>query len=168
LVLVGLPGSGKSTVGRLAAQALGVEAHDIDQTIERREGVSIAEVFETRGEPEFRVLEKIETERALAGDPSVVVPGGGWAAEGDNLNDLRGRALTVYLHTTPVAAGSRLGRSGDRPLLDGPDVESRISDLLALRQPFYERCDVTVFTEGKTAREVADEVVELARRAMVG
>ena len=99
LILVGLPGAGKSTVGQLVACNLRVPLQDIDTTIEEKLGVSIADIFATRGETEFRRLEQSETTSALAGEPAVIVPGGGWAAQPGNLESLAGRAATVYLAT---------------------------------------------------------------------
>jgi shikimate kinase len=168
LVLVGLPGSGKSTVGRLLARIMDARFFDVDEEIERREGMSVAEIISGRGEKEFRRLEKLETDRALAGAPGVVVPGGGWAAEGDNLEMARDRAFTIYLETTAQTAAMRVGTISGRPLLDGADPLSRMIDLLALRRSFYENCHATVTTDGKTAPEVAAEIVKLARRAAAG
>jgi shikimate kinase len=168
LVLVGLSGAGKSTVGRLVARELGVNAHDIDEIIERKQGRSIAEVITTQGEQAFRKLERIETERVLDGPASVVIPGGGWAAQEGNLDSLGDRAVSVYLQTTPHTALTRVGQTSSRPLIDGPDPLLRITALLTARRPFYERCEATVSTEGKSVAEVVNAVTELARRAAVG
>ena len=168
VVLVGLPGSGKSAVGRLVARALEVRSHDVDAAVERLCGASVREIFTTRGESEFRRLEKLETERLLGGPPAVIVPGGGWAAVPGNLETTRGRALTVYLETSPDTAAQRTAHSDDRPLLDGPDRGERLKDLLTARGRFYASCDVTVSTEDRTAEQVAAEVVELAQRAHGG
>ena len=168
VVLAGLPGAGKSSVGRLVAQTMNVELLDIDELIERREGSTIAEIIRDRGEPEFRRLEKSQTERAFVEPFAVIAPGGGWAAEADNLDNLPEQALSVYLKTSPQAAAVRVSGSSDRPLLNGPDLLAQLKDLLAIRQSFYEQCEATVSTDGKTVREVAEEVVELARRATGG
>jgi len=168
VVLVGLPGAGKSAVGRIVAQMMDVEFRDIDELIEKSEGSSIAEIFKNRGEPEFRRLEKLETERALVRSFAVIAPGGGWAAVEGNLDDLPHQTLCIYLKTTPRAAAARVVGSGDRPLLNGSDILARLNDLLTHRQSFYERCEVTVSTDGKTVREVAEEIVKLARHATGG
>jgi shikimate kinase len=165
LVLVGLPGAGKSAVGRLAARLLNVDAHDIDETIERNEGCSVAEIIRNCGEHAFRVLERAETERALACPPAVVMPGGGWAAQQGNLAAVRDRVISVYLKTSPEVALARITDGRGRPLLDGPDVLFRMRALLNARQSFYESCNVTVSTDGKTVHEVATAVAELARGA---
>jgi shikimate kinase len=145
-----------------------VEFFDIDTVIERNQKSSITEIFSVRGEREFRRMEKLETKRALAGPFAVVVPGGGWAAEGKNVEDVQNRALSVYLETTPETAAARVGGSDNRPLLNGPDPLTRMKDLLTIRRPFYENCSETVSTDRKTVREVAKEIVELAQGATGG
>lgn len=167
-MLVGLPGAGKTTVGRLVADCLNLSVYDIDDAIEQNEHTSIREIIETRGEREFRRLERLEAERAITGSPAVVVPGGGWAAEKGNLESVRGRALTVYLKTTPEIAAKRVEKNNDRPLLDSDHPHARMLELFDKRRPFYERCDSVVTTDGKTVEEVAAEVAELARHAAAG
>jgi len=81
VVLIGLPGSGKSTVGRLVAERLGAAFVDIDAIIERREGRPIALIFAEKGEAAFREMERKEMETTLAAEPAVIAPGGGWAAQ---------------------------------------------------------------------------------------
>ncbi len=164
LVLVGLPASGKSTVGRLVAIALGVRVRDVDAFIESRMGMGISQIFTTHGEAAFRSLERAETTRALKGHPMVVVPGGGWAAQPGSLDQAKGQALTVYLHTSPEQAAARLSPQSGRPLLADADVVAKIRQLLTERAAFYEQCDTRVDTDGKTAEEVASEVVEVALR----
>ena len=168
VVLVGLPGAGKSAVGRIIARTMDVQFLDIDELIVKREGMSVADIFTGRGEAEFRRLEKLETERALCEPFAVIAPGGGWAAEDDNLKHLPDNALTVYLKTKPQTAVARTGGSSDRPLLNGPDSLTLMSDLLTVRRPFYEKCEATVSTDGKTADEAAEAIVELARGATGG
>ena len=168
VILVGLPGAGKSAVGRIVAQMLDVEFFDIDELIERKEGISVAEIFTDRGEPEFRRLERLETEHALIQPFGVIAPGGGWAAEEDNLDILPDHVLTVYLETSAQTAAARVCKGHDRPLLNGPDTLLRITDLLTSRASFYEKCEATVSTDGRTVREVAEDIVKLARGAVGG
>jgi len=162
LILVGLPGAGKSTVGQLVAANLRVPVQDIDTTIEAKFGVSIADIFAARGEAEFRRLEQLETGTALAGEPAVVVPGGGWAAQPGNLDSVAGLVMTVYLETSVDTALSRLSGAETRPLLLTPDPAAQLRDMFATRKPCYEKCDHHVSTDGKTAAQVAIEVTELA------
>jgi len=162
LLLVGLPAAGKSTVGCLVAAALGVQVRDIDALIESCLGMGIPQIFATHGEAAFRSLERAETMRALTGDPIVVVPGGGWAAQPGNLHHAKVRALTVYLYTSPEQAAARVLTQSERPLLSSADTVAKMRELLAERAAFYEQCDTRVFTDGKTAEAVASEVVEVA------
>ena len=162
IILVGLPGAGKNTVGRAIAETLRARIHDVDAAVERRVGVSISQIFESLGENRFRDLEREEALVALGNEPGVIVPGGGWAAQPGNLESTRGRGVTVYLHTTPAEAASRALPQGGRPLLDRPDPVSQMEQLLKQRAPFYERCDIRVTTDGKTPEDVAREVIELA------
>jgi shikimate kinase len=160
---VGLPGSGKSTVGALAAAELGLPVVDIDALIERRVGRPIDEIFAREGEAWFRAEERDETARALKGEPSVVVPGGGGPVQPGNLDGAKAVALTVYLETTPATAASRVAGEVGRPLLAGDEPLARMRALLVSRGDQYQRCDVTVSTDERTPVEVAREVAELAR-----
>jgi shikimate kinase len=164
IVLIGLPGSGKTTIGRLVADALQAPCQDIDAIITRKEGRPIAMIFAERGEDAFRQLERQEVEAALTGPPAVIVPGGGWAAQPDALAMVQGRALLVYLKTRPSTAAARAAPQGNRPTLMGEDPQLQMRQLLQQREPFYVKADVQVETDGRTAAKVADEVVELARK----
>lgn len=164
VVLVGLPGSGKSTVGRLVAEALQATCTDIDAIVTRKEGRPIAMIFAERGEDAFRQLERQEVEGALAGPPSIIVPGGGWAAQPGALDLVSGRALLVYLKTRPDTASTRAAPQGNRPTLMGEDPTVQMRQLLGEREPFYLKADAQVETDRKPAEKVAAEVVELARR----
>ncbi|MGH7537898.1 MAG: shikimate kinase [Gemmatimonadales bacterium] len=163
IVLIGLPGSGKSTVGRLVAETLGAPLVDIDAIVTRREGRPIQIIFAERGEAAFRELEKQEMEAALAGPPSVIAPGGGWAAQPDALGSLQGRALVVYLKTRPDSAAARAAPQGNRPTLMGEDTTVQMRQLLREREPFYVQADAVVETDRSKPPEVAAAVVRLAR-----
>lgn len=163
VVLVGLPGSGKSTVGRLVAAALGAPFVDLDDVVELSSGKSIAQLFTQRGEPEFRLLERQAMERALEGAASVIAAGGGWLAQPGNLEGVRGRAVIVYLQATPEVAARRVSPTDTRPLLRSGDVTVRLRELLAERQGYYQRSDASVSADRDPPDAVAAEVVKLAR-----
>jgi shikimate kinase len=166
VILVGLPGAGKTTVGRLVAEHLGVRFADVDALIEERTGIPIPRIFSDRGEDSFREYESEIVAALVASDrPRVIAPGGGWAAEAHSLDSVAGRALTVYLETTPATAAVRARNGVLRPLLgaDAAGYEGRIAELHRTRQRCYSECDVSVSTDGRTPVEVAQEVVELAR-----
>lgn len=166
VILVGLPGAGKTTVGRLVAERLGVGFADVDALIEERVGLPIPRIFSDRGEESFREYERDIVAELVASDrPQVIAPGGGWAAQPQSLDSVAGRALTVYLETSPATAAVRARNGVLRPLLGADDgaTEGRITELYRARQRYYSGCDVSVSTDGRTPAEVAQEVVKLAR-----
>jgi shikimate kinase len=162
VVLIGLPGAGKSAAGRLVALALGCPFCDLDARIVADAGMTIAEFFAHHGEGAFRDAERVALDRELAGPSQVIAAGGGWAAQPGNLERARERAVTVYLRCAPETAARRLAGTEDRPLLAGDPV-GRLRLLATERAPFYQRADATVEADDRTAQEVADAVVALAR-----
>jgi shikimate kinase len=167
LVLVGLPGSGKSTVGPLVAEALGVPFVDLDRVIEAEAGKSVARIFEEEGEGAFRAMEARLGAGVLAGPPCVLAPGGGYFLDADLRRRTLASSLVVYLATAPAEAARRLGSSQDRPLLRGYVPALRLRLLLEQREPLYREAQQLVTTDGRTPSEVAAELVELARGVRV-
>ena len=163
LVLIGLPGSGKTTVGRLVAEQLKGGFVDVDSIINRKEGKPIAMIFAEKGEQAFREMERKEVEAALANPPAVIAPGGGWAVQPGALEAAKPAAYIVYLKTRPETAASRAAPSGTRPMLMGEDPEAQMRTLLKERDPFYTRADAKVETDKKTPEQVAAEVIRLAQ-----
>ena len=163
VVLVGLPGAGKSEVGRRVAGILNTEFVDVDELIERDRSMSIADIFARYGEDAFRKIEREAVARILRNSPSVLAPGGGWAVQPGNLASLRGRALSLYLRTSPETAAGRLIPDAERPLLQEGSPLERVRNLLRRREPCYEASDGVVDTDGKDPEQVAAEVVALAR-----
>ena len=163
VVLIGLPGSGKTTVGKLVADALKAPFVDIDAIVARKEGRPISMIFAEKGESVFRELERVEMEAALGGVPAIIAPGGGWAAQQGALSSVQQRGLVVYLKTRPDTAASRAAPQGNRPLLTGEDPSSQMRELLKEREPFYVLADATVETDRKAPAKVVEEIVRLAR-----
>jgi shikimate kinase len=163
ILLIGLPGSGKSTVGRLVAEKLQAGLVDIDAILNRKEGKPIAMIFAEKGEPAFREMERKEVEAALANQPAVIAPGGGWAAQPGALEAAKQAAFIVYLKTRPEVAASRAAPSGTRPMLMGEDPEAQMKVLIKDREPFYLKADAKVETDKKTPEQVAAEVLRLAQ-----
>jgi shikimate kinase len=140
--LVGMPGSGKSTVGRHVARQLGLPFVDTDHLIEQRIGCSIREYFELHGEPAFRDVESEVIEQATAtGEQRVIATGGGAVLREANRIALRERGTVMYLRTTPEDLGRRLRHDTHRPLLQqgGGDALQRLRQLFQERDPLYRR-----------------------------
>jgi shikimate kinase len=164
VVLVGLPGSGKTTVGALVAEQLQAGFVDTDAVLVRREGKPVAMIFAEKGEATFRVLERQEMEAALTNPPAIIASGGGWAAQPGAVDGAKTRALVIYLHARPDTAAQRAGPEGTRPMLMGGDSPGeRMRQLVKEREPAYAQAHEKVETDRKTAAQVAAEVVRLAK-----
>ena len=163
VVLIGLPGSGKTTVGKLVADALKAPFVDIDANVTRKEGRPISMIFAEKGEGVFREMERVEMESALGGTPAIIAPGGGWAAQAGALSSVQQRGLVVYLKTRAETAASRAAPQGNRPVLMGEDPALQMRQLLKEREPFYVLADATVETDRKAPAKVVEEIVRLAR-----
>ena len=164
IVLVGLAGSGKTTIGRLVAEQLRAGFVDIDLILARREGKSITLIFAEKGEAAFREMERREMDAALATEPAVIAPGGGWAAQPGAMEGAQARALLVYLRVRAETAAQRAAaEEGTRPLLMGEDPMARTRQMLKDREPFYLKAHTQLDTERKKAEDVAREVVRLAQ-----
>jgi shikimate kinase len=137
--LVGLPGSGKSTVGRQLARRLDLPFHDSDHVIETRLGCSIREYFEREGEDRFRDLESEVLDTLTLQGPAVVSTGGGAVLRPVNRERLHQRTQVIYLRSTPQEVFRRLRHDRSRPLLQVDDPLQRLKDLHAVRDPLYQQ-----------------------------
>ena len=163
LVLVGLPGAGKSTIGRAVAERLGRTFLDFDQEIERREGKTIAEIFGEKGEGHFRELERVLTDELRLSGNMILAPGGGWITNAAVVALLRPPAKLVYLRVRPETALKRLGAErSTRPLLMRPDPVGELRRLLAARKAAYESADHVIEAELLDVEEVIKRVSSLA------
>ena len=157
VVLVGAPGSGKTTVGALLARAWAVEARDTDADIVAAQGRSVADLFLEEGEEHFRTLERAAVADALAGHDGVLSLGGGAVLDPGTRALLDGRPV-VFLRVGLSDAVKRVGLGSGRPLLLG-NVRSRIKALLDERTPVYEGvASLVVETDGRTPEDVAREI----------
>jgi shikimate kinase len=149
IALVGLPGSGKSTIGRQLARRLGLSALDTDHVIEQRLGCSIREYFEREGEASFRDVEQAVIDDVTQSHNGIISTGGGSVLRLANRELLRARCHVVYLRSSPEEIFRRLRHDMQRPLLQVDDPLTRLRDLYAIRDPLY--------------RETAHFVVETGR-----
>jgi shikimate kinase len=158
--LVGMPGSGKSTVGVELAGRFGVPFVDLDAEIERATGRSVAEIFAERGEPAFRALEADALVDASGHDPSVVACGGGVVLEPANRIALRNTGIVVYLDVPVEVLRDRVRPAADRPLIrEAGDIER----LREAREPLYREFAAHVVDGSGPPGEVADAIVEELR-----
>lgn len=154
VVLVGPPGSGKSTIGRKLARELGVELYDTDAGIEAETGRTIPDIFATDGEPEFRRLEEDVVRRAVLEHDGVVSLGGGSVLSAHTREVLRD-AVVVYLEISVAEGLRRTGSSTGRPLLNGTDPGAKYRELMRIRRPLYrEVATVRVRTDGRSPGRV--------------
>ena len=160
IYLTGFMGSGKSTVGRLLAARLRWPFVDLDETIVKEAGRSIPEIFQELGETAFRDMES-EAVRRHAGEAGVYALGGGAVLSECNRSLLLSTGTVVYLRTAPGTLLQRLEKgTGERPLLpDDEDLYQTICRTLIQRKPFYESAHWIVDTDGMTAEQVVDELV---------
>lgn len=149
IALVGLPGCGKTTVGRQLARRLSVPFVDIDASIEARIGCSIRSFFEREGEERFRDVEATAIDELTGADEGIFSTGGGSVLRPENRTHLHNRCQVVYLHSAPDDVYRRLRHDTQRPLLQVADPLARLRDLYALRDPLY--------------RETAHFVIETGR-----
>ncbi|MDX1579229.1 MAG: shikimate kinase [Gemmatimonadota bacterium] len=163
LWLVGLSGSGKSTVGPPLARRLGYDFLDLDDRVEELAGLTVEEIFAMEGERVFRALEAEASREAMARSAVVVATGGGWMARTDLERTRRG-CMRLWLRVRPETAIHRLSGSGAgsrrRPLLAGSDPEGKLRRLLALREPAYAEAELHVNTEGREPEDVVSRIIE--------
>jgi shikimate kinase len=163
LVLVGLPGAGKTTVGRALAARLGVPFLDFDEEIERRAGASVAELFARGGEGSFRALERALTEEVRGAPPMVLAPGGGWIAWPGNVALLRPPGRIIHLRLRPETAVARMGAgAASRPLLRVPDPLAALRRLHADRRDHYRSADLEVDVDVIDAQQVTELLARVA------
>jgi shikimate kinase len=154
IILIGLPGSGKSTVGRQLGRRLQMPFVDSDTVIEQRLGCSIREFFEREGEEAFRDVEQqVLADLCATLQPIVLATGGGIVLRPANRECLRNAGTVVYLRAAPEDLARRLRHDVQRPLLQGVDALVRLRDLFVARDPFYR--EVATFTIDSARRSVA-------------
>lgn len=161
IVLVGLMGAGKTTIGRRLAARLGLPFVDADHEIERVSDMSIPDYFEKYGEPEFRQLEKRVLARLLGdGGAIVVATGGGAFMNEETRTTILSRAVSVWLKADHETLMRRVRRRGNRPLLKTEDPDATMRRLIEERYPVYGLADVTVTSTDTSHDKVTQDVVD--------
>ena len=160
IVLVGIMGAGKSTVGKILADRLGMRFIDADQEIERAAGCTITDFFEKYGEVEFRKGEERVISRILAGEPCVLATGGGaFMSEATRLL-IKKIATSVWLRVSFEVLAKRLEKRSDRPLLQTADPQQTLKALMKKRYPIYNDADFLVDVENDGVDITVSKVVE--------
>jgi shikimate kinase len=159
VILIGLPGSGKTTIGRAAAKALNWPFIDFDTEIERKAHATIAQIFERHGEAYFRKLEQELTRELATSRKTMMSTGGGWVTNTESVALLRRGGHIIYLRATPARIVERLaGGRVRRPLLEVPDPLGTLERLYEERRALYEQADHVIDTEVVDRKELIEQV----------
>ena len=167
IVLIGLMGAGKSTVGRRLAKKLGLAFIDSDDEIEKAAGCTIEDIFELYGEAAFRQGEKRVMERLLDEPPMVLATGGGAFMNADIRTKVLAKGTTVWLKAGLEALFERTSRRGGRPLLNTDDPRKTLEKLINERYPVYEEAPIIIDTDLETLESTVDRIVD-ALKASTG
>ncbi|MEY4386647.1 MAG: shikimate kinase [Verrucomicrobiota bacterium] len=159
LALIGFMGAGKSSAGRLVAEQLGFKFVDTDELIETRTGKSITQIFADQGEAHFRELEHQLCIELGSETDIVISTGGGLPTRQENIENLKQHALVICLWCSAEQIWERVRHQSHRPLLQTPDPEAKIRELLAVRAPFYRQADILLNTQNRSQRQVVQQVV---------
>jgi shikimate kinase len=164
IVLIGMMGAGKSSVGRRLAAALGLPFRDADSEIEAAAGMSIPDIFTTRGEPAFRSGEQRVIGRLLDNGPQVLATGGGAFMNVDTRRAIRTKAVSIWLRAEFDVLLRRLKRRTDRPMLKTDDPAGTLKRLMDERYPLYAEAEITVESRDVPHGAVVDDVIRALQR----
>ncbi|MDF2883926.1 MAG: shikimate kinase [Clostridiaceae bacterium] len=159
VVLIGMPGSGKSTIGKLLSEKLSYSFFDTDKAIELNENVSIEKIFQTKGESYFREKEKMIINDLLKMNKCIISTGGGMPVYFDNLNRLKEAGITIFINSSLEALIKRNGTVSNRPLLKN-NVENNIRKLYCKRIDIYNQCDIIIHDNGYNAEYIAETIIK--------
>ena len=160
IVLVGMMGAGKSTIGRRLAARLNLPFVDADTEIEAAAGMTIPEIFELHGEPHFRDGEARVIARLLDAGPAVLATGGGSFMREETRRRIAEKAVSIWLKADPDIIMRRVRRRADRPLLQTADPAATVSRLLSEREPVYQRADLTIASRDIPHDKIVEECIE--------
>jgi shikimate kinase len=160
IVLVGLMGAGKTSLGKRLAKAMALPFIDSDIEIEKAAGCSIPEIFARFGEAEFRSGERRVIERILDGEPAIVATGGGAFMDSDTRALIRTKAISVWLRADLDTLVKRTKRRDDRPLLKSGDPREVLQRLIGERYPVYGEADIVVDVDDEPPKETTARLLE--------
>ena len=160
VVLVGMMGAGKSTIGRRLSVRLRMPFLDADTEIEAAAGMSIPDIFETHGEPQFRDGEARVIARLLDSGPAVIATGGGALMREETRSRIGAKAVSIWLKADADIIMRRVKRRADRPLLQTADPAATVGRLMREREPVYQRADLTIWSRDVPHEKIVDECIE--------
>jgi shikimate kinase len=168
IVLVGMMGAGKSTIGRRLAARLRLPFLDADTEIEAAARMTIPEIFELHGEPNFRDGEARVIARLLEGGPAVLATGGGSFMREETRRRIGDKAVSIWLKADADIIMRRVKRRADRPLLKTADPASTVDRLISEREPIYQHADLTIWSREVPHDRIVDECIEALHRKLCG
>jgi shikimate kinase len=168
LVLVGMMGAGKSTIGRRLSARLRLPFLDADTEIEAAAAMSIPDIFETHGEPHFRDGEARVIARLLDNGPAVIATGGGAFMREETRRRIQDKAISIWLKADADIILKRVKRRADRPLLQTADPEATIGRLIEEREPVYQHADLTIWSRDVPHEKIVDECVDALHARLCG
>jgi len=168
VVLVGMMGAGKSTIGRRLSLRLRLPFLDADTEIEAAAGMSIPDIFETHGEPHFRDGEARVIARLLDSGPAVIATGGGAFMREETRSRIRDKAVSIWLKADADIIMKRVKRRADRPLLQTADPAGTVGRLIEERGPVYQRADITIWSRDVPHEKIVDECIEALHARLCG
>ena len=168
VVLVGMMGAGKSTIGRRLSARLHLPFLDADSEIEAAAGMSIPDIFETHGEPHFRDGEARVIARLLDGGPAVIATGGGAFMREETRNRIGAKAVSLWLKADADIIMKRVKRRADRPLLQTADPAATVGRLIEEREPTYQRADLTIWSRDVPHERIVDECLDALHAWLCG
>jgi shikimate kinase len=160
VVLVGMMGAGKSTIGRRLSARLRLPFLDADSEIEAAAGMSIPDIFEAHGEPHFRDGEARVIARLLDSGPAVLATGGGAFMREETRNRIRSKAVSIWLKADIDIIMRRVKRRADRPLLQTADPAATVGRLIEEREPVYQHADITIWSRDVPHDKIVDECID--------
>jgi shikimate kinase len=168
VVLVGMMGAGKSTVGRRLSARLRLPFLDADIEIEAAAAMSIPDIFETHGEPHFRDGEARVIARLLDSGPAVIATGGGAFMREETRRRIRSQAVSIWLKADADIIMRRVKRRVDRPLLQTADPAATIGRLIEEREPVYQHADLTIWSRDAPHEKIVDECIDALHAWLCG
>ncbi len=161
IVLIGFMGSGKSKTAECLSKALNREVLSTDELIEKKEGKTIAEIFEQAGEDYFRGLERMVVKEVSGREGVIIDCGGGVIVNPDNLAHLKEKGILIYLAASARCIYGNIKEGKQRPLMNVDDPQAVIEQLLEERREFYEKADITVDSDFRPIDQIANDILKV-------